>query len=88
MWSRLSASISNEKFTAHRYPFGHLIGFSIIAGSSSLVDFMRCATPVQGFGGAVAVKLHLITVFEKAAEAIALHLNPAHPPPLMASRAG
>src|SRR5215470_3428807 len=33
MWSRLSASISNEKFTAHRYPLGHLMGFSITAGS-------------------------------------------------------
>src|SRR5690242_11179937 len=35
MWSRLSASISNEKFTAHRYPFSHLMGFSTTAGSSS-----------------------------------------------------
>jgi hypothetical protein len=52
MWSRLSASISNEKFTAHRYPLGHLIGFSIIAGSSSLVEFMRCAAPAQDFGAA------------------------------------
>jgi hypothetical protein len=88
MWSRLSASISNEKFTAHRHPLGHLIGFSIIARSSSLVEFMRGATPLQGFGAAVAAKLHRITVFEKAAEAIALHLAPAQPPPLMASRAG
>jgi len=27
--------MSNEKFTAHRYPFGHVMGFSITAGSSS-----------------------------------------------------
>src|SRR5262245_61668141 len=30
MWSKLSASMSNEKFTAQRYPFGHWMGFSII----------------------------------------------------------
>src|SRR5258705_2749323 len=81
MWSRLSASISNEKFTAHRYPFGHLIGFSIIARSSSLVEFMRCATPVQRFGAAMAARLHGITSFEKAAEAIALYLDPTQPQP-------
>src|ERR1700730_843484 len=45
MWSRLSASISNEKFTADRYPSGHLMAFSIPAGSSSLVEVMRCAAP-------------------------------------------
>jgi hypothetical protein len=42
--------MSNEKFTAHRYPWGHWIGFSITAGSLTLADVVRHAIATMRLG--------------------------------------
>jgi hypothetical protein len=40
--------MSKEKFTAHRYPSGHLIGFSITAASLSPSDVVHHAIALVG----------------------------------------
>jgi len=53
--------MSKEKFTAHRYPLGHVMGFSIMGDSFSEVDIVRSRKSPRYLGIAAdgSLALHL-----------------------------